>query len=103
MNRVRFTASASSLQSSPIFLSVDMVMFASGVPNLNGVECTEAFLDEICENQDKYLALPLCADITNLEQGSYDQLGHCYDAEEGICTAPIIGSYVSFRKETLCC
>ena len=100
-NKYRFMASASGLQSSKIFLSVEMVMFTSDIPNLNGVECTEAFLDEICENQDKYLALPLCADITNLEQGNYDELGHCYDPEAGICTAPIIGSYVSFRKDVL--
>lgn len=100
-NKYRFMASASGLQSSKIFLSVEMVMFTSDIPNLNGVECTEAFLDEICENQDKYLALPLCADITNLEQGNYDELGHCYNPEAGICTAPIIGSYVSFRKDVL--
>lgn len=60
-----FVASASELQSSDLYMTAKMIMFTVPSANLNGVRCTEAFLDEIVEHEDKYVGLPLCADVVN--------------------------------------
>lgn len=69
--------------------------------NLNGVRCTAGFMDEIVENQEKYIGLPLCADTVNLVKGRYKKLGHCYDPKTGVYSSSIIGSFYRFEKEEL--
>lgn len=96
-----FVASASELQSSDLYMTAKMVMFTVPSANLNGVRCTEAFLDEIIEDQDKYVGLPLCADVLNLVKGRYEKLGHCYDPKTGTFSSSIIGSFYKFEKEEM--
>lgn len=100
MHNVRktFVASASELQSSDLYMTVKATLFTVPAPNLNGVRCTEAFLDEIVDHQDKYVGLPLCADVSNLVKGRYDKLGHCYDPNTGVFSSSIIGSFYEFEK-----
>lgn len=92
-------ASASELQSSDLYMTVKTPMFTVPDANLNGVRCTEKFLDEIVANQDKYIGLPLCADVDNLAKGRYTKLGHCYDATTGTFSSSMIGSFYKFEKE----
>lgn len=96
-----FVASASELQSSDLYMTAKMIMFTVPSANLNGVRCTEDFLDEIVENQDKYVGLPLCADVVNLVKGRYEKLGHCYNPKTGTFSSSIIGSFYKFEKEEL--
>lgn len=99
--KTTFVASASEIQSSDLFMTVKTTMFTSPSPNLNGVRCSEAFLDEIVENQDKYITLPLCADIKNLTQGRYDRLGHCYNERTNEFSSTDIGSFYRFEKQDI--
>lgn len=92
-------ASASELQSSDLYMTVKTPMFTVPDANLNGVRCTEKFLDEIVANQDKYIGLPLCADVDNLAKGRYTKLGHCYNAVTGTFSSSMIGSFYKFEKE----
>lgn len=99
--RQTFIASASELQSSKLFMTLKMIMFTADEANLNQVRCSEAFIDEIVENQDKYIALPLCADIRNLVQGNYKKLGHMYNPLTGEFLSTDIGGFVKFEKEEI--
>ena len=94
-----FVASASEIQSSDLYMTIKATMFTVPEANLNDVRCTEAFLDEIVANEDKYVGLPLCADVVNLVRGRYDKLGHCYNATTDTFTSTMIGSFYKFEKE----
>lgn len=94
-----FIAEASELQSSDLYMTVKATLFTIPEANLNGVRCTAEFLEEIVENQDKYVGLPLCADVRNLELGQYQKLGHCYNPTTGKFSTSIIGSFYKFEKE----
>ena len=94
-------ASASELKHSELYISVKAVLFTTPSPNLNGVRCTEAFIDEIVANQEAYVGLPLNADIQSLESGQYDRLGHMFDQTTGTFATAIIGSFYKFEKEKL--
>lgn len=58
----------SELQANSIYMSVKMRM-CSTRPNLNDVAVTEAFIDEIVNNSNKYVCTPLCADVGKLTRG----------------------------------
>lgn len=65
--------------------------------NLNGVRVTEAFMDEIVENKEKYLGIPLCADVKGLINGKV--IGHMYDEKKDEFKSQIIGSMIDFEKQ----
>ena len=94
----RFIAAASEISSSDLYMTVKATMFTTPSPNLNGVRCTLAFMDEIAKNQDKYIGLPLCADMTKLENGLYKNLGHCYNSRTGTFSSTMIGSFYKFEE-----
>lgn len=96
-----FQAEASDLQSSKLYMTVRMVMLTSPSPNLNGVRCTAAFINEIVANQDKYVTLPLVVDTQMLERGKYDKLSHNYDRKTDSFDTSIIGSFYRFESEVL--
>jgi len=77
-----FVASAiiSELQSSDIYLTVKARLFDLNA-NLNGVRVTAAFLDEIVNNEEKYIGIPLCADVRGLLAN--ETIGHMYDKRTG--------------------
>ena len=100
MDKLTFIASViSEIQQSDIYLTVRARLFETPGANLNGVRVTPAFLDEIVENKDKYVGLPLCADVKSLAQGDYSHLGHLYDARTGEFHSAQIGSFYDFEKE----
>lgn len=95
-------ASASELiQHSDLYMTVKAVLFTTPSANLNGVRCTEAFIDNIVTNQDAYVGLPLNADIRSLESGQYSKLGHMFDQKTGEFATAMIGSFYKFSKEQL--
>lgn len=101
MNR-RFTCYASvvsEIHQSDIYLTVKARLLETPRANLNGVRVTAAFVDEIVDNQSKYVGLPLCADVKNLANGDYTHLGHLYDARTGEFHSAQIGSFYQFEKE----
>ena len=99
MVQTMFIASASSIQSSDTYMTIETPMFSSPTANLNGVRVTEAFIDDIVSNQDKYIGLPLVADVANLEARKFDRLGHRYDRRKDTYGTQIIGAFYSFKKE----
>lgn len=96
-----FIASASELQSSPLFLQITTPMFVADEPNLNSVACTEAFIDDIIAHQDEYVGLPLVADVSNLISGNYSHLGHLYDRRADEFKTTSIGCFQAFEKAEL--
>lgn len=93
-----FVASAivSEIQSSDLYLTVKARLFDTKA-NLNNVKVTEAFISEIVENQDKYVGLPLYADVRGLVNGN--TVGHMYDRSTGEFKSTSIGSFYAFEKE----
>lgn len=102
MDRITRTFIASvisEIQQSDIYLTVKARLFETPGANLNGVRVTPAFLDEIVANQDKYVGLPVCADVKALANGNYEHLGHLYDARTGEFHSAQIGSFYQYEKE----
>ena len=95
MNRYLMAASDISLdnpQSNEIYFSVTMRMLTTET-NLNGVRLTEGFINDIAEHAEKYVCMPLCADVDRLARGLDIGLTHMYDEEESVFKAPQIGSF----------
>lgn len=96
-----FVASASELQSSPLFLQITAPMFLAEKANLNKAICTEAFVDDIIAHEADYKCLPLVADVQKLTAGKYTQLTHNFNPITQTFGNPSIGSFYSFEKKTL--
>lgn len=94
-----FASVVSEIQQSDIYMTVKARLFETPKANLNGARVTAAFIDEIVNNEDKYVGLPLCADAKSLADRKYGHLGHLYDAETGEFHSTQIGSFYKFEKE----
>lgn len=99
MKRIMYGSVISLSQQQPndIYMSIRMRMFSTR-PNLNREAVTESFIDEIVNNQDKYLCIPLCADTSKQERGDYRGLGHMYDRKNDRFLSEQIGSFCGFSK-----
>lgn len=97
-NTQTFLASAviSEVQSSDIYLTVKAKLFDLRT-NLNGVRVTAQFLDEIVENKEKYIGIPLCADVRGLVNNK--SIGHMYNPKTGEFHSTTIGSFYDFEKQ----
>ena len=95
--KVLASAIISELQSSDMYLTLIARLFDLRA-NLNGVRVTEAFLDEIVENEAKYICHPLYADIRGLIANK--TVGHMYNARTGQFHSTQIGAFYHFEKET---
>lgn len=80
-----------------IFLTITMRMFSTR-PNRNGEGVTEAFIDEIVGNQEKYECQPLYVDIRKLCNRNYASMGHMYNRYTGKFESTQIGGFSSFIK-----
>lgn len=96
-----FASVISEIQQSDIYLTVKARLFETPGANLNGVRVTPAFLSEIVEHQEKYVGLPLCADVKALADGNYNHLGHLYDARTGEFHSAQIGSFYKYEQEQM--
>ena len=83
-------------RSNDIFLLISFKLFDnSGNRNREGV--TASFISEIINNEDKYAALPIYADVPALLGKQYDSLGHKYDPETGMFGTTQIGGLVDYK------
>lgn len=72
----------------------------SNTPNKNDDALTKEFIDEIVENKNYYLALPLYADVYGLVGTSDDEMSHVLDEEENTdFRSQIVGGFVDFKAE----
>lgn len=96
----KITASAiiSELQSSDMYISV-RGRLCDMKTNANGVAVTEAFIDEIVGNEEKYIGIPLCADVRGLINDR--TIGHMYNKATGEFLSAIVGSMYHFEKEVV--
>lgn len=94
--KVVASAVISELQSSDMYLTLVARLFDLRA-NLNGVRVTEAFLDEIVENESKYICHPLYADIRGLLANK--TVGHMYNKRTGEFHSTQIGAFYHFEKE----
>ena len=60
---------------------------------------TEAFIDEIVANEEKYIGIPLCADVRGLLNDR--TIGHMYNKATGEFLSAIVGSIIHFEKEVV--
>ena len=97
---ISFASVISEMKQSDMFMSVKMRILETPKANLNGVRVTEAFIDEIIADEERYVGLPLYADIKSLLNGKYGNLGHMYNAKTGEFYSTQIGSFYQFEKET---
>lgn len=97
---ISFASVISEMKQSDMFMSVKMRILETPKANLNGVRVTEAFIDEIVGNKERYVGLPLYADVKSLLSGKYGNLGHMYNAKTGEFYSTQIGSFYQFEKET---
>jgi len=102
MKKFLFTASSFSVlgeETSNPYLSVVFRMFST-MKNRNSGVVTEAFIDDIIANAERYVCLPLYADVNKIKCGDLSSLGHNYDPETGKFDTEEIGSFLSFEKLT---
>ena len=99
MNKLMFASVISEIQQSDIFMTVKARICEAPAANLNGARVTEAFIDEVVDNPDRYVGLPLYADVKALTSGNYRRLGHLYDSKTGEFHSTQIGSFYQFEKE----
>ena len=102
MNKARFISFASvisEIQQSDLFMTVKARILETPKANLNGASVTEDFVDDIIANEERYVGLPLYADVNALKSGKYNRLGHLYDSRTGEFHSTQIGSFYQFEKE----
>lgn len=79
------------------YLELEIAMF-SNAPNANSDALMNEFIDEIVENKNYYLALPLYADVYGLVGASNDEMVHKLDEEENLdFRSQIVGGFVDFN------
>ena len=101
MSKLTFASVISEIQQSDIYMTVKARICEAPQANLNGARVTEAFIDEIVGNEERYVGLPLYADKKALIGGNYTRLGHLYDEKTGEFHSTQIGSFYKFEKQTL--
>jgi hypothetical protein len=84
-------------KSNDIFMEWDVLLLKNDV-NLNGYYFTEGFIDEIVDNQDKYIGIPITVDMSKLQDKNFLELGHNYSHINNKFYTDQIGSYVGFEK-----
>ena len=99
MNKLVFASVISEIQQSDIFMTAKARICEAPAANLNGARVTEAFISEIVDNKERYVGLPLYADVRALTNGNYRRLGHLYDSRTGEFHSTQIGSFYEFEKE----
>lgn len=84
--------------SSKLFLTIDFVLNDTNV-NLNGVQYSESFLQDIVDNQDEYISMPLKVDYNKLINENVSSLTHNYSKSTNRFYNQMIGSFTKFYIE----
>lgn len=98
--RLYFNASDISIseqKQNDIFLCISMRMLST-LPNKNKEGVTKEFIDEIVSNPEKYLCLPLYADVEKLVERDYGALGHMFNRFTGKFRSTQVGGFASLSK-----
>lgn len=101
MSKLVFASTISAIEQSDVFMTVKARICEAPEANLNGARVTEAFIDEIVNNEARYVGLPLYADKKALISGNYNRLGHLYDIKTGEFHSAQIGSFYKFEKQSI--
>ena len=84
------------LERNDIFLMISFKLFDNG-SNRNNQGVTSAFISSIVNNEEKYAALPLYADVPALLSRNYRALGHRLNPKDGTFETQQIGSLLDFQ------
>ena len=85
---------------SEYYIFAEMRLFTTE-PNLNKVRVTQAFIDDIVENKENYIGLPLFIDMEKVKANFLNRLDHGYDAEKDEFRTEMVGSFYDFEKEEI--
>ncbi|MBZ9622855.1 hypothetical protein G9F71_008315 [Clostridium sp. FP2] len=84
--------------SSEIFMSIRFILLDT-LKNLNNIQYSPEFLQEVADNQQKYISLPLMAEFNKLAKGKVNNLTHAYNQKTGVFSSQMIGSFISFETQ----
>lgn len=84
--------------SSEIFMSIKFCLLDT-LDNLNDINYSPAFLQEVADNPQKYLSLPLMAEFNKLAQGKTENLTHAFNKKTNKFSSQMIGSFISFETQ----
>ena len=70
-------------------------------PNLNNVQVTKAFVEDIVENKENYIGLPLFVDMNKLRKNFLKNLDHAYDRKNDEFKTEMVGSFYDFELEEI--
>lgn len=70
-------------------------------PNLNNVQVTKAFVEDIVENKENYIGLPLFVDMNKVRKNFLKSLDHAYDREKDEFKTEMVGSFYDFELEEI--
>lgn len=70
-------------------------------PNLNKVQVTKAFVEDIVENKENYIGLPLFVDMNKLRKNFLKNLDHAYDRKNDEFKTEMVGSFYDFELEEI--
>lgn len=94
-NSGRIISLAEEDQGNESYVSIKLVLLDTLV-NLNKIQYSSDFINDIAENKQDYIAIPLMAETSKLENGKYDNLTHAYNSKTGQFKSQMIGSFVDF-------
>jgi hypothetical protein len=94
----RIISLAEESKGSDIYMTVELVLLDTLV-NLNGIQYSKEFLQEIADNKDNYITIPLMAEVNKINQGKTDNLTHAYNKKTGKFTSQMIGSFFDFYTQ----
>jgi hypothetical protein len=91
---------ASEQESNDIYMTVKLILLTSEV-NLNGLKYSDDFIKEIEENKQKYLSIPLVAEVDKLNRKQYGNLTHKFNSKTQKFETSMIGSFVDFSTDVV--
>lgn len=83
------------MESDESYISIKLVLLDTLV-NLNQIQYSSEFIQDIVDRKQDFLAIPLMAEVSKLENGKYDNLTHAYNSKTGQFKSQMIGSFVDF-------
>lgn len=86
------------IENNDIYMTLKMCVLTNQT-NLNMARFTDEFINEIVENKEDYIGIPLVANREMLENKEFDGLTHELDPVTGELRTDIVGSFIDFYTE----
>lgn len=83
-----------------VYMTMKLAILSTDV-NANKAQFTDDFIDNVIENQEKYVGIPFLASKEKLENGDFDNLTHELNYDTGKLETDQIGSFVNFWKDEI--